>query len=167
MKNHYKTGWITGKTTAILLIAFSFLGIAQTPKVPQYGPDIPDKTVGQKKDSIDKEPIINGYDIMPEFPGGEKALINYINESIVYPKDAKNSKTEGKVIVRCIITKTGKVEKVEIVRGLSPSLNKEAIRIISSLPDWTPGEYVLYSAHHSMRKKVDIYYTLPVLFKLK
>ena len=167
MKNLHKTGWEIGKITFFLLIASASYGIAQKPNVPIYGPDIVEKSTIPKRDSINKEPVIGVNERMPEFPGGEKVLMKYIQENLVYPEDAKNSKTEGKVIVRFKISKEGKVEKIEVVRGLTTSMNKEAIRIVSTLPDWIPGERVLYTAHYSRKKYVDTHYIIPISFKLK
>jgi len=167
MKNQHKRGWGIAKIIVFLLVACSLHGITQTSKVPTYGPDIVDKSVIQKRDSINKEPVTGEDEIMPQFPGGEKTLMKYIQENLMYPEDAKNSKTEGKVIVRFKISKEGKVEKIEVVRGLTTSMNKEAIRIISTLPDWTPGEQVFTSAHYSRKQKVDVHYTIPISFKLK
>ena len=167
MKNKYKNRWCIAIIIVLLLISSTSNGIAQTPKVPTYGPDIVEKSIIPKRDSINKEPVTGVYEIMPQFPGGEVALLKFINENLVYPEDARNNKTEGKVIVRIKINKEGKVEKIEVVRGITTSLNKEAMRIISMLPDWTPGEQVYTSLHFSRKKKVDVYYTLPISFRLK
>jgi TonB family protein len=167
MNNQHKRGWGIAKIAVFILVTCISYGIAQRHKVPTYGPDIAEKSIIPKRDSINKEPVTGENEIMPRFPGDEDALMKYIHENLVYPEDAKNSKTEGKVIVRFKISKEGKVEKIEVVRGLTISMNKEAIRIISTLPDWTPGEQVFTSAHYSRKQKVDVYYTIPISFKLK
>ncbi len=78
---------------------------------------------------------------MPEFPTGEPALRKYIAENTVYPEEAKAKKIQGTVFVQFIIGKDGNVEpeSVKIVRGIDPLLDAESIRVIKSLPTWTPG----------------------------
>jgi len=107
-------------------------------------------------------PKISVYEIVQEnplFPGGKEALFDFINKNIKYPVDAKTSKLEGKVIVRFIVTKEGKAMKGEILKGASPSLNKEALRIIDLLPTWIPGKQA--------GVKVSVYQTVPIYFKLQ
>ena len=74
---------------------------------------------------------------MPKFPGGELALRKFIADNINY--SAFEGAIQGTVYVKCVITKTGKVAKPEILRGVDPFLDKEAIRIVKSLPDFVPG----------------------------
>jgi len=96
---------------------------------------------------------------IPYFQWGKEALFDFINKNIKYPVDAKTSKLEGKVIVRFIVTKEGKAMKGEILKGASPSLNKEALRIIDLLPTWIPGKQA--------GVKVSVYQTVPIYFKLQ
>jgi TonB family protein len=95
---------------------------------------------------------------MPEFPGGEVALRKYILDAIKYPADAKKKGLEGKVFVTFVVNDEGKVENAKIARGLSPSLDKEALRVVSKLPAWKPGK--------QGGKAVKVSYTAPVLFTL-
>ncbi|MDR2918973.1 MAG: energy transducer TonB [Tannerella sp.] len=95
---------------------------------------------------------------MPEFPGGDKALMSYIQEKMVYPKDALKDSIQGRVVVSFIIEKDGSLSSIEVVRGITASLDKEAIRIIRSMPKWKPGE--------QRDKVVRVEYTLPIRFKL-
>jgi len=94
---------------------------------------------------------------MPEFPGGEKALINFLSQTIQYPKKAQKKKEQGKVTVQFIISKTGKVENAKVLKGVSPSLDNEALRVISLLPDWIPGE--------QNGVKVPVYRIIPIVFQ--
>ena len=165
MKNRHKKHWTIGKMAIILLGVFSFLCYAQTPKLPKYEPDIVDKPKEMVKDSVN-EMLYVELEKMPIFPGGEGELLKYIEENIRYPEDAKINKTQGKVIVRFKITKTGKIENIEIIRGLFKSLDNEALRIVNTFPDFIPGEESWSSNGHNW-KKVDTYYTLPITFKLK
>ena len=95
---------------------------------------------------------------MPQFPGGEKELMNYIARNLRYPVEAQQKGIQGKIILRFIVTKLGKVENAEVIRGIDASLDKEGLRVVKSLPDWIPGE--------QNGEKVDVYYTLPIAFKL-
>jgi TonB family protein len=89
---------------------------------------------------------------MPEYPGGQPALMKFIRDNIKYPPEAAKANLQGTVMVKYVINTEGKVEDVTVVRGVDPSLDREAIRVIKSLPDWTPGSQagvprnVLYSS---------------------
>ena len=98
-------------------------------------------------------------DTMPEFPGGETALKKFISEHIKYPADAHDKGIEGTVYVTFIIDKSGKVIEPKIAKGVTPALDKEAIRVVESLPGWEPGK--------QNDTKVNVSYTLPIKFKLQ
>jgi len=110
-------------------------------------------------DKPDKNGIYQVIEKMPQFPGGEKALLDFISHNLKYPIDAQEKGIQGRIIVRFVVTKMGKVENVEIVRGLHPSLDKEGVRVVSSLPDWIPGE--------QKGEKVSVYYVLPITYRLE
>jgi len=95
---------------------------------------------------------------MPQFPGGESELFNFISSNLRYPIDAMQKGIQGKVIVKFVVNSLGKVEKAEIVRGINPSLDQAGLKVINSLPDWIPGE--------QNGDKVSVYYVLPIAFKL-
>lgn len=105
--------------------------------------------------SSDNDPIFVVVDEMPKFPGGEKALKNYLNSEPVHPD--KKKKTKGIVFVQFIIDKSGKVTDPMILRGLTPLYDQEAIRVIKNMPDWSPGI--------KGGKKVKVQFTYPVEFK--
>ena len=98
-------------------------------------------------------------EIMPEFPGGTEALLSFIKDNLEYPQKAIDEQTEGRVIVQFVIDKTGKVSSPEVIRGVTSELDQAALDIVSALPDWKPGE--------QDGQKVNVKYTLPVVFKLK
>ena len=98
-------------------------------------------------------------EIMPEFPGGTEALLSFIKDNLKYPQKAIDEQTEGRVIVQFVIDKTGKVSSPEVIRGVTSELDQAALDIVSALPDWKPGE--------QDGQKVNVKYTLPVVFKLK
>ena len=95
----------------------------------------------------------------PEFPGGEKELMKYIKDNLKYPVISQENGVEGRVVVRFVVNKQGEATDVEILKGLDSACDKEAIRVIESMPQWIPGE--------RGGRAVDVYYTLPVMFKLQ
>lgn len=95
---------------------------------------------------------------MPEFPGGDLELRKYIAQNIQYPEIAKENGIQGRVFVQFVVNKKGKVEQVKVVRGVDPSLDKEAIRVIQSLPAWKPGS--------QRGKPVKVSFTVPINFQL-
>ena len=96
---------------------------------------------------------------MPEFPGGEEALRNFMAANVKYPAIAQEKGIEGKVFIKFVVTKTGKVTNAKVVRSIDPLLNTEAIRVVELLPTWKPGM--------QNGKNVDVEYTIPVNFKLE
>lgn len=96
-------------------------------------------------------------DKMPEFPGGQVALVKYLSKNIKYPVESKKNKVKGKVVVSFVIDKIGKVTNAKIVKSLNEECDKEALRVISSMPDWIPGE--------KNGQKVDVLFSLPINFE--
>jgi TonB family protein len=107
----------------------------------------------------DTEEVFVVVEKMPEFPGGEQELRSFIGKSIEYPPLARDKGIQGKVYVTFVVSKDGTVKNVKVVRGVDPILDKEAIRVISSLPTWIPGE--------QRGKKVNVSYTVPINFVLQ
>ena len=103
--------------------------------------------------------IYRSAEQMPRFPGGEAALMKYLESHINYPPEAAKNNVQGHVIVQFVVKKDGSISEVKVVRSLDKDLDKEAIRVIKSLPKFTPGR--------QDGKAVNVWYTLPVTFKLK
>jgi TonB family protein len=95
---------------------------------------------------------------MPQFPGGEEAMISWIAQNVTYPGQAKNDGIRGVVVVNFVVSKTGKVGNVKVVRSVHPLLDAEAVRVIREMPEWKPGS--------QRGKTVDVKYTVPVKFDL-
>lgn len=97
---------------------------------------------------------------MPEFPGGQYALFKFISKNLNYPKDAKKKGIQGKVMVQFIVEKDGTIGNIRIYKGISPELDKEAIRVFSlpTMPKWKPGT--------SDGVAVRVRYSVPIIFKL-
>jgi len=108
--------------------------------------------------------VYNGYtykDVskVPQFPGGDKALMNYLVQHIKYPIIDQENGYQGKVVVQFVIDRSGKVKDPKVVTSVSPGLDREALRVLSQIPDWIPGEI--------NGKKENIYYTLPFVFEIE
>ena len=106
-----------------------------------------------------KEEIFKSVEQMPQFPGGEAALMKYLQSHINYPPMAAENNVQGRVVVQFVVDKTGKVGEVKVVRSVDKDLDKEAVRVCKSLPKFTPGR--------QNGQAVSVWYTLPVTFKLQ
>lgn len=107
---------------------------------------------------VEENKVFTHVEQMPAFPGGDAALLSYLSSHIRYPQDAADDGIEGQVVVRFVVTKTGKVGEVQVLRGKHPSLDREAARVVKTLPAFTPGKM--------NGNTVNVWYTLPVRFKL-
>ena len=112
-----------------------------------------------KRDTI-KEKVFESFNIgeQPYFPGGEEALIGFIQKNMLYPKDAKENGVEGTVFVRFEVTKNGEIGETQITRTVDASLEYEALRIVKALPKWRPGK--------KDGKPVNVWLIVPVEFRL-
>ena len=104
------------------------------------------------------EKIHRIVDIQPQFPGGDAELINYLSKNLKYPENALINDAEGRVFVQFVVNKTGMILNIEILRSLHPDFDREAIRLIESMPKWIPGE--------QNGEPVNAYYVLPIRFKI-
>lgn len=103
--------------------------------------------------------IFDVVEEQPSFPGGAGALMQWLRDNIKYPVIAAENGIEGRVIVQFVVSKTGSISDVRVARSVDPSLDKEAVRVVSSMPNWTPGK--------QNGSAVNVRYTLPVTFKLQ
>lgn len=94
---------------------------------------------------------------MPKFSGGDEALLEFLKKNVQYPKDAQDQNVHGRVICSFTVYKDGHVGDIKVVRGVFPSLDAEAVRVIGSMPNWTPGK--------QRQQAVNVKYTLPITFK--
>ena len=116
------------------------------------------KCDGATQTTADSNKVYDVVEKMPEFPGGLQALIQYISSNVKYPKDAEDAGKEGRVIVRFVVNEDGTISDETLINSVFPSLDEEALRVIKSMPKWHPGE--------QDGKKVRVYYTIPLFFKL-
>ena len=108
----------------------------------------------------EEEVIFMVVETMPEFPGGQQALFKYLGENVKYPVIAQENGIQGRVICQFVVNKDGSIVDVVVVRSSGePSLDKEALRVINSMPKWKPGK--------QRGKPVRVKYTVPVNFRLQ
>lgn len=98
-------------------------------------------------------------DRMPEFPGGQAALVNYLVNNVIYPIPAQEQGIQGRVVCQFIVEKDGSVGDVKVIRGVHESLDNEAIRVVEAMPKWIPGV--------QGGEIVRVRYTLPIRFNLQ
>ena len=103
--------------------------------------------------------VFDVVEVMPQFPGGQIAMLQYLMKNIKYPEQAVKEGIQGRVTVRFIVEKDGSISDVKPVLSVHPLLNKEAVRVVKSMPKWTPGK--------QNGKPVRVRFNLPVMFKLK
>lgn len=106
----------------------------------------------------EEEEIFMVVEDAPEFPGGINALLEYLKKNIKYPAICRDNNIQGRVIVSFVVNKDGKIVDPEVVKGVNPSLDKEALRVISTMPNWKPG--------YQRGKPVRVKYSVPVNFRL-
>ena len=109
-------------------------------------------------DDPDDDPLYEFVPKMPSFPGGEKALAEFISKNVVYPEIARQNGIKGKVYVQFVVNKKGKIEQVKVLRGVDSTIDQQAVNVVNKMPDWIPGE----SGGHP----VSVYFTLPINFQL-
>lgn len=116
-------------------------------KLPENEPAQPDTSV------------FTVVETMPQFPGGQEAMLKFLVENISYPEEAKLKKIQGKVFVSFIVEKDGKVGNVKLLRGIGGGCDEEALRVVGLMPDWKPGE--------QRGQAVRVAFNMPIRFALQ
>ena len=115
--------------------------------------------VAVEEEEPEEQTIFEVVEQMPEFPnGGMAGLMQYLSKNIKYPTIAQENGTQGRVTVQFVVNRDGSIVDAKVLRGVDPYLDKEAIRVISSMPKWKPGM--------QRGKAVRVKYTVPVMFRL-
>jgi protein TonB len=96
---------------------------------------------------------------MPQFPGGDEALLKYLYSQLIYPRLALEYKIEGRVVVQFVIAANGRIEDVAVLRGIGFGCDEEALRVVKGMPAWTPGR--------QRGRAVRVRYNLPILFRMR
>ena len=116
--------------------------------------------VAVEEEEPEEQTIFEVVEQMPEFPnGGMAGLMQYLSKNIKYPAIAQENGTQGRVTVQFVVNRDGSIVDAKVLRGVDPYLDKEAIRVISSMPKWKPGM--------QRGKAVRVKYTVPVMFRLQ
>ena len=105
------------------------------------------------------EKVFDMVEQMPQFPGGQAEMMQFISKNMKYPTIAQENGTQGRVTCQFVVGADGKVRDVKVLRGVDPYLDKEAVRVIMSMPKWIPGK--------QNGKAVSVKYTIPVMFRLQ
>lgn len=122
------------------------------PKWEQIVPNVQDT-------AVINQTIFEVVEKMPEFPGGISACMKFLSDNIKYPADAIEKKIEGRVVVQYVVNQDGSISDIKITRGVSPSLDAEAIRVVQAMPKWKPGM--------QRGQAVRVKYTMPIMFRLQ
>jgi TonB family protein len=112
----------------------------------------------QNNENKSKNGVYEQVEVMPEYPGGEQALMNDLIGSIKYPDEAKKNGIQGKVFVSFVVDEQGKVTNAKIERGVNPALDAESLRVVNGLKTWKPGT--------EKGKAVKVAYTIPINYAL-
>lgn len=114
---------------------------------------------GECFDSLGRTTVHTVFEEMPVFPGGESGLMQFLKEEIRYPNKARKKGIQGKVVIGFVVNANGSVSHVKIVESANEELDKEAERVVQKMPRWKPGKHD--------GKDVNVYYELPVQFRLQ
>jgi len=160
---HHQTTVRKSIIQSLLFVTLVFVFVSSANAQSQAYSPVPISTDSLRKanpnlDKPDNNLIYQVVEKMPEFPGGESALMSFIGANLHYPVIAQENGIQGMVYVRFVVTKFGKVDNIEVIRSLDPACDKEAVRVIGLLPQWIPG------TQHGAN--VSVYYTLPIKYKL-
>ncbi len=115
------------------------------------------KVIVEEK-QVEEKPFVT-VEQMPTFPGGEVEMQKFIRDNLRYPVVAQEAGIQGRVTLRFVVSKTGAIENVTVVRGIDPSCDKEAVRVVQSMPKWIPGK--------QNGLNVPVYFNLPIQFRLQ
>ena len=123
------------------------------------GKDIADLKQVVTQAEPEPEKVFDMVEQMPTFPGGQQELMSYLGKNIKYPTIAQENGTQGRVTVQFVVNKDGSIVDAKVLRGVDPYLDKEALRVIGTMPKWKPGM--------QRGKPVRVKYTVPVMFRLQ
>lgn len=119
----------------------------------------PDSVVAVPTDSVAKDEVFMVAEQMPEFPGGMKELLKFLQDNLKYPESAMKNNVQGRVIVQFVVEKDGTPTEFNVVRAVNPDLDAEALRVLKTMPKWKPGM--------QRGEVVRVKYTVPVMFRLQ
>ena len=118
-----------------------------------------EKVVDEVPPAVEETKVFDVVEQMPQYKGGDQALMDYLNKSIKYPVIAEENGIQGRVVCTFVVERDGAISDVKVVRSVDPSLDKEAVRVLKAMPKWIPGK--------QNGSAVRVKFTLPVTFKLQ
>ena len=148
--------WLGGSRDCLLGGIFLFVGLLMNDLTVSAASNVLIGDVQDTSENVDE--VFTSVDKMPSFPGGEAALMMFIRDKITYPEAAEDKNIQGRVVVQFVVDTAGQVGEVKVARSVDPDLDREAVRVVKTLPSFTPGT--------RLGKPVNVWYTLPVNFKL-
>jgi TonB family protein len=148
--------------TALLMLLSNIVACTEEKK-PKALSSEPESAVmfdvkAESQTQPDDRVIFTIVENMPKFPGGDDGLLKFLQTETKYPKEAQDKGLEGRVVARFIVNEDGSISGAEVIRGVDPLLDAEALRVIKAMPKWEPGK--------QNGKAVNVQYTLPVTFQL-
>ena len=110
-----------------------------------------------KKKANDK--VLEKAEVMPEYPGGDQAMMDFVAKNVQYPQEARDKEISGRVLVSFIVEKDGSIADVKVVKGIGGGCDEEAVRVVKAMPKWKPGK--------DKGKSVRVSYMMPFTIKLQ
>ncbi len=165
MLNKSKSNWAAKlKVLSVIPVLFFLIGVFSCESEMKNPENIAKDALSldQSEEIIEKnstDSVFTTAENSPEFPGGNDAFMNFIASNVKYPQVAKETGISGKVFVQFVVSKDGNVIDVKIAKGVDKLLDEEALRVIKSLPNWTPGK--------NRGVAVNVQFTIPINFQLK
>ena len=148
----YTTGYFSRPVGLILLAMFAAYIICNVMAMKNA-------PAPEEEEEPEEQTIFEVVENMPDFPGGQAALMQYLAKNIKYPTIAQENGTQGRVIVQFVVNRDGSIVDAKVVRSVDPYLDKEALRVINTMPKWKPGM--------QRGKPVRVKFTVPVMFRLQ
>lgn len=157
-------GFIKKSLLALVLIAgMGTNAVAQSgngAKAEDGGEIVKAKEIlSEEKTGAKKVRVFDIAEVMPAFPGGDSEMMKWLSQNIQYPEIAEENGVQGRVIVRFVVGANGAISDPKVLRSVDPSLDKEALRVVSAMPRWIPGK--------QNGEVVSVYFILPVTFQLQ
>jgi len=118
-----------------------------------------EKVVDEVPPKVEETKVFDVVEQMPQFKGGDAALMDYLNKNIKYPVIAEENGIQGRVVTTFVVERDGSITDVKVIKSVDPSLDKEAVRVVKSMPKWNPGK--------QNGSAVRVKFTLPVTFRLQ
>ena len=115
-------------------------------------------TMAQDK-KVANDKVYEKVEVMPEFPGGDQAMMDFVAKNVVYPQEARDKEISGRVMVGFIVEKDGGISDAKVVKGIGGGCDEEAVRVFSAMPKWKPGK--------QDGKPVRVGFQMPINFKLQ